>query len=79
MVKGKAMWNIIRGILVLPPAVVVIGAVVCVGKIVLLAFTILAGIVAAVAPFILGLVSILAMLWLIGTVATGMCSSKKRA
>ena len=75
--KGNAMCNIIKGILVLPPTVVVIGAMVCVGKIILLAFTILAGIVAVVAPFILQLATILTMLWLIGKVASVICRFKK--
>lgn len=71
------MCNIIRGVVLLPFAAVVVGAVVCIGKIVMLAFTMLAGMVAVIAPFILQLAAILAMLWLIGAVASVMRSSKK--
>ena len=71
------MCNIIKGVALMPLAVVVIGAVVCIGKIVLLAFTLLAGMVAVIAPFILQLAAILAMLWLIGAVVSVMRPSKK--
>lgn len=72
------IFNIIKGVFLLPLIAVVVGAFVFVGNIVLFEFAMLAGIVMVAIPFILRLAAILAMFWFIGAVVSALCQIKKR-
>ena len=72
------IFNIIKGVFLLPLKAVVVGAFVFVGNIVLFGFAMLAGIVMVAIPFILRLAAILAMFWFIGAVVSALCQIKKR-
>ncbi len=76
------MANIVKGIFVLPLAVVVVGTAIFVGTIILMGITLLAALIAVAVPFLLRLATlsfiILGTLWLLGAVVTAVQTSFKR-
>lgn len=68
------MANILKGIFVLPLAVVVVCLVIFAGTVIVMGFTLLAALIAVVVPFLLKLAAlsfiIFGTLWLLGAVVT---------
>ena len=73
------MANILKGILALPLAATVICAVIFVGTVVLMVFTLIAALIAVAVPFFLKLAAlsfvIFGTLWLLGAVVTAVRTS----
>ena len=73
------MANIVKGILVLPFALVVVCAVIFVGTVVLMGFALFAALIAVAVPFLLKLAAlsfiIFGTLWLLGVVVTAVQAS----
>ena len=75
------MTNIIKGMFALPLAVAIVCAAIFVGTVILMAFTLLAALVAVAVPFLLKLAAlsfvIFGTLWLLGAVVTAVQASIK--
>ena len=73
------MTNIIKGMFALPLAAAIVCAVIFVGNVILMAFTLLAALVAVAVPFLLKLAALLFVifgtLWLLGAVVTAVGTS----
>ena len=73
------MTNIIKGMLVVPLAMVIVGAAIFAGSVILMVFTLIAALIAVVVPFLLRLAAvsfaIFGTLWLLGAVVTAVQAS----
>ena len=73
------MANIVKGIVMLPLAVVIVGAAICAGSLILTGFALLAALVVVAVPFLLKLAAlafvIFGTLWLLGAVVTAVQTS----
>ena len=73
------MANILKGIFVLPLAVVVVCAAIFAGTVILMGFTLFAALIAVAVPFLLKLAAlsfiIFGTLWLLGAVVTAVGSA----